>query len=60
MQNKLKKDLIITELRENLNILIDPKKKDSFSDNRVNTWIKLVSERLIYHLDNLDKNKNNG
>ena len=60
MQNKLKKELITTELRENLNILIDPKKKDSFSDNRVNTWIKLVSERLIYHLDNLDKNKNNG
>ena len=60
MQNKLKKELIVTELRENLNILIDPKKKDSFSDNRVNTWIKLVSERLIYHLDNLDKNKNNG
>ena len=60
MQNNLKKDIIITELRENLNVLIDPKKKDSFSDNRVNTWIKLVSERLIYHLDNLDKNKNNG
>ena len=55
MQNNLKKDIIITELRENLNVLIDPKKKDSFSDNRVNTWIKLVSERLIYHLDNLDK-----
>jgi hypothetical protein len=60
MQNNLKKDIIITELRENLNVLIDPKKKDSFSDNRVNTWIKLVSERLIYHLDNLDKNKKNG
>ena len=60
MQSNLKKDIIITELRENLNVLIDPKKKDSFSDNRVNTWIKLVSERLIYHLDNLDKNKNNG
>ena len=59
MQNNLKKDIIITELRENLNVLIDPKKKDSFSDNRVNTWIKLVSERLIYHLDNLDKNKKN-
>ena len=55
MQNNLTKDIIITELRENLNVLIDPKKKDSFSDNRVNTWIKLVSERLIYHLDNLDK-----
>ena len=60
MQSNLKKDIIVTELRDNLNVLIDPKKKDSFSDNRVNTWIKLVSERLIYHLDNLDKNKNNG
>ena len=60
MKNNLKKEIIVAELRENLNVLIDPKKKDSFSDNRVNTWINLVAERLIYHLDSLDKNTKNG
>ena len=40
------------ELRGNLNILIDPKKKDSFSDGRVQTWVNTVSERIIYHLNN--------
>jgi hypothetical protein len=60
MENNLKKEIIVAELRENLNVLIDPKKKDSFSDNRVNTWINLVAERLIYHLDSLDKNTKNG
>jgi len=43
--------LIIAELRGNLSVLIDPKKKDSFSDRRVNTWVKLVSERIVYHLN---------
>ncbi len=42
------------ELRGNLSILIDPQKKDSFSDGRVQTWVKVVSERIIYHL--LEKN----
>ena len=59
MKNNLKKEIIVAELRENLNVLIDPKKKDSFSDNRVNTWINLVAERLIHHLDSLDKNTKN-
>jgi len=43
-------DLIQTEMRSNLHILIDPKKKNSFSDSRVNTWIKITSERFIHHL----------
>ena len=38
------------ELRGNLSILIDPQKKDSFSDGRVQTWVKVVSERIVYHL----------
>lgn len=42
---------IRAELRENLKILIDPKKKDSFSDRRVNTWVNLVAERIVYHLN---------
>ncbi len=40
------------ELRGNLNILIDPKKKDSFSDARIQTWVETVSNRIIYHLNN--------
>ena len=42
--------LIQAEMRGNLFILIDPKKKDSFNDQRVNTWVKTTSERLYYHL----------
>jgi hypothetical protein len=42
--------IIETELQENLSILIDPKQKDSFSQSRINTWKKLVTERLYYHL----------
>lgn len=42
--------LIKTELANNLTILIDPKKKDSFSQGRINTWQNLVAERIIYHL----------
>lgn len=42
--------LIKTELTENLMILIDPKRKDSFSQARINTWQKLVAERIIYHM----------
>ena len=40
------------ELESNLHVLIDPKKKDSFSDRRINTWRELVSERIVYHLNN--------
>ncbi len=47
--------LIQNELRGNLKILIDPKKKDSFSDLRINTWIHTVTERIIHHL--MEKNK---
>ena len=42
--------LIDAELQGNLKILIDPKKKDSLSQNRINVWKKTVSERLYYHL----------
>ena len=42
--------LIQTEMRGNLMVLIDPKKKDSFSEQRVNTWISITSERLYFHL----------
>ena len=47
--------LIQHELKGNLKILIDPKKKDSFSDSRVNTWTHTVTERIIYHL--MERNK---
>jgi hypothetical protein len=40
------------ELRGNLKILIDPKKKNSFSDARIQTWVETVSNRIIYHLNN--------
>jgi hypothetical protein len=42
--------LIETELRANISVLIDPKRKDSFSDSRVQTWTNLVADRIIYHL----------
>jgi|TARA_R100001443_G_scaffold106274_1_gene115613 hypothetical protein len=42
---------IRTELQGNLSVLIDPKKKDSFSDNRINTWTSLVTERILLHLE---------
>jgi hypothetical protein len=43
-------DLIKAEMKGNLSILIDPKKKDSFNEQRINTWVKTTSERLYYHL----------
>jgi hypothetical protein len=47
------------ELESNLHVLIDPKKKDSFSDRRINTWKEIVSERIVYHLNNkIEINKN--
>jgi hypothetical protein len=47
--------LLQHELKGNLKILIDPKKKDSFSDSRVNTWVHTVTERIIHHL--MERNK---
>ena len=47
--------LIQTEMKENLRILIDPKKKDSFSPSRISTWTHTVTERIIHHL--MEKNK---
>jgi len=44
------KQLLVTELQGNLKILIDPKKKDSFSDARVSTWTNTVTGRIMYHL----------
>lgn len=44
------KRLIIAELQGNLDILIDPKQKDSFSEGRIQVWTNIVSERLFYHL----------
>ena len=43
-------EIIKAEMKGNLSILIDPKKKDSFNDQRINTWVKTTSERLYYHL----------
>jgi len=49
--------LLINELQGNLKILIDPKKKDSFSSERIQTWTNLVIDRVLYHL--FEENKNN-
>jgi hypothetical protein len=48
-------DLIKAEMKGNLSILIDPKKKDSFNEQRVNTWVKTTSERLYYYLIEQEK-----
>jgi hypothetical protein len=48
-------ELIKAEMKGNLSILIDPKKKDSFNDQRVNTWVKTTSERLYYYLIEQEK-----
>ena len=42
--------LIDAELQGNLHILIDPKKKDSFSQARINVWKNTVKERIYYYL----------
>lgn len=41
---------INAELEGNLSILIDRKRKDSFSYARIQAWKKLVAERIYYHL----------
>jgi hypothetical protein len=56
--SKTLKKFIQAELEGNLSVLIDPKKKDSFSSNRINVWSRLVSERIVEHLHNhLDSKK---
>lgn len=52
MNEKELEEFIKLELESNLHVLIDPKKKDSFSDRRINTWKEVVSERIVYHLNN--------
>jgi hypothetical protein len=42
--------LLDAELEGNLMILIDPKKKDSFSQARINVWKDTVKERIYYYL----------
>jgi tetrahydromethanopterin S-methyltransferase subunit H len=44
------KALIETELVSNIMVLIDPKKKDSFSQARINVWQNTVTERILYHI----------
>ena len=50
MNKKETLKVIKAELEGNLSVLIDRKKKDSFSGARVQTWKKLVAERIYYHL----------
>jgi hypothetical protein len=49
--------LLEVELSSNLDILIDPKKKDSLSQNRISVWKDVVKERIYLHLfeNNLNK-----
>ena len=47
--------IIEGELQGNLQILIDPKHKDSFSQSRINVWKSLVTDRIYYHL--IENNK---
>ena len=49
--------LLVTELQGNLKILIDPKKKDSLSSTRIQTWTHTVVERILFHLLEESKGK---
>ena len=57
---------IDTELQGNLNVLIDPKKKDSLSQDRINVWKSVVAERIYYYVTEkgfavtLSENTNDG
>ena len=51
------KRLIVAELQGNLDILIDPKQKDSFSEGRIKVWTDIVSKRLFYHLTEQHKHE---
>jgi hypothetical protein len=42
--------LIRAEMEGNIMILIDPKKKDSFSQARVNAWTNTTSERVLHYV----------
>lgn len=42
--------LIEAEMRGNLHILLDPKKKDSFNQQRVSAWTRCVSERVLHYV----------
>ena len=60
MDKKSKKEilkLLEVELLSNLDILIDPKNKDSLSPNRISVWKDVVKERIYFHLfeNNLNK-----
>ena len=50
------KKIIISELEGNLDVLLDPKKKNSFSNSRIQVWKELVAERIYKHChtDNKD------
>jgi hypothetical protein len=47
--------IIDAELEGNLQVLIDPKKKNSFSQNRVDVWKRLVGDRIYIHLTGNNK-----
>jgi hypothetical protein len=47
--------IIDAELEGNLHVLIDPKKKNSFSQNRVDVWKRLVGDRIYIHLTGNNK-----
>jgi hypothetical protein len=47
-ENDIKR-IINGELESNLHVLIDPKKKDSFSSTRIQIWKKLVADRIYKH-----------
>ena len=44
------RSLIREETIGNIAVLIDPKRKDSFSNSRVQTFGNLISDRLYLHL----------
>ena len=60
MNSKTKEEilsLLETELSSNLDILIDPKNKDSLSQSRISVWKDVVKERIYLHLFENDLNK---
>lgn len=44
------KRYIESELQGNLSTPIDPKRKDSLSQDRINVWKNVVADRLCYYL----------
>ena len=43
-------EILDTELRGNFKVLFDPKRKDSLTQWRINTWVELTKERIYNHL----------